>query len=83
MNADNKKIDSAFGEIALVKLMDVTTTANTQQVDLDVSAIDFTKYESVKVIVTMQVTPLATALYIYSKINGGGTNTKRSGVRRQ
>ena len=54
-NGDNEKIDAALAglreEIAVVraanlceKLVDYTTTAAAQQVDIDVSGIDFTQY---------------------------------------
>ena len=47
-NSDNKKIDQNLKEfqqaLPYVKLLDVTTKAETQQVDLDVSQIDFSLY---------------------------------------
>ena len=47
-NRDNEKIDQALKELQqtlpYVKLLDVTTEAEAQQVDLDVSQIDFSPY---------------------------------------
>lgn len=44
MNADNAKIDAAVAANPYVKLMDVTTTADAQQVNLDLSSIDINKF---------------------------------------
>ena len=79
MNADNQKIDEAVGALSYVKLMDITTAANAQQVDLDVSAIDFTKYAMIQVFVSANVTPLNTATYLYAKINNGGAYIQENG----
>jgi hypothetical protein len=47
-NADNAKIDAALAAVAAgvpyVKLLDVTTTEDSQQIDIDVSTIDLTQY---------------------------------------
>ena len=47
-NRDNEKIEEALkefqGALPYVKLLDVTTEAEAQQVDLDVSQIDFSPY---------------------------------------
>ena len=72
MNADNQKIDTAFGMSVFSKLMDVTTTANAQQVDLNVSSIDFTKYSMIQVFATIKAAPENTALNLFARINGGG-----------
>lgn len=72
MNEDNRKIDAAIGGMVNVKLLDVTTSANVQQVDLDLSGIDLTKYASLQVLATTQVTPMGTATYLYAKINNSG-----------
>ena len=37
-NADNKKIDDAFGNLDYRKLADITTTANTNQINIDLGA---------------------------------------------
>ena len=76
MNADNQKIDAALGAVAIAKLLDVTTSANAQQVDLDVSSIDFTKFSSIKVIASIRVTPLGTAQQLFGRINGAGANIR-------
>ena len=47
-NQDNAKIDAAVSAIPYEKLMDVTTSADAAQVDLNVSGIDFTKYAVVQ-----------------------------------
>ena len=43
-NEDNRKVDALLGEMRYVTLLDVTTTQEAQQVDLDVSSIDFLRY---------------------------------------
>ena len=69
MNADNRKIDAAVGSISFVKLMDVTTSANAVQVDIDLSGIDFTKYARIEIFAAAEVTPLSTAQYLYARLN--------------
>ncbi len=76
MNEDNRKIDAAAGANQFVKLMDITTTANAQQVDLNVSGIDFTKYATIQVLGSIKTTPLGTASQILAKINNGGAYVK-------
>lgn len=76
MNEDNQKLDAAVAANPYVKLMDVTTSANAQQVDLDVSGIDFTKYSMIQVLLTAKVTPLSVAMSLFTKINGGGSSLK-------
>lgn len=49
MNADNAKIDTAVAALPYVKLMDITTGADAQQVDLDVSGIDLSRYTMVQI----------------------------------
>ncbi|MEG1190940.1 MAG: hypothetical protein RSD48_05800, partial [Oscillospiraceae bacterium] len=49
VNEDNRKIDAVVGAQPYVKLFDITTTADAQQVDLDVSGIDFSKYAMVQI----------------------------------
>ena len=47
MNEDNRKLDAAVGASPYVKLMDITSAANAQQIDLDFSGIDLKKYASI------------------------------------
>lgn len=49
MNEDNRRIDSAFAPLALVKLGSVTTSKAAQQVDLDLSGINFEDYYEIKI----------------------------------
>lgn len=73
MNEDNRKLDAAASANPYVKLMDVTTSANAQQIDLDVSGIDFTKYAMVQVFVyNLRSTPAGTLKTLYAKINNDG-----------
>lgn len=73
MNKDNQKLDAAVGANPYVKLMDVTTAANAQQIDLDVSGIDFTKYAMVQIFAyNLRFTPLNAASYVYAKLNNAG-----------
>lgn len=77
MNEDNRKIDAAFGSNPYCKLMDITSSANAQQVDLNTSSIDFTKYSMIQVFATVKVTPsTGVATYVYAKINNGGAFLK-------
>lgn len=46
-NADFAKIDRAVGAIPLIKLKEVVTTQDAQQLDVDVSDIDFDLYDEV------------------------------------
>ncbi len=76
MNADNRKIDAAVtaatGANYMVKLLDTTLSANAQQVDLDLSAIDLTKFSMITVLTAIKVAPLSTATNIHARINGAG-----------
>lgn len=77
MNSDNQKIDAAVGASPCTKLMDVTTSANAQLIDLDVSGLDLTKYAMIHIFAyNLKVTPLSTAMFIYARINGGGAYLK-------
>lgn len=76
MNEDNRRIDAAASGNQYVKLLDVTTSANAQQVDLDVSKIDFTKYVMVQVFVTAKVTPMGSTTCLLTKINNSGAYYK-------
>ena len=72
MNEDNRKIDEAVNAKPYVKLMDITTVADAQQVDLNVSGVDFTKYAMLQLFSNATVNPLDTAYCIYARINNGG-----------
>ena len=72
MNADNQIIDSAIAANPYAKLMDITTIANAQQIDLDVSGIDFTEFTSLTLNISSQATPIGVATYFYVKMNNGG-----------
>ena len=72
MNEDNRKIDAAVSANPYVKLMDITTIANAQQVDLNVSGIDLTKYAMLQLFATLAVTPMGTASAVYARINNVG-----------
>lgn len=53
-NADNQKIDAAFAAVPLVKLKEIVTQQDAQQVDVDVSDIDFDAYDEVIVYVEFE-----------------------------
>ncbi|NLH00495.1 MAG: hypothetical protein GX488_01105 [Clostridiales bacterium] len=76
-NADNLKIDAAVSANPYVKLLSITTTADAQQVDLDVSLVDFSRYSIIQVITDASVTPVNKASYIFARINNSG------GIERQ
>ncbi|MGI5985739.1 MAG: hypothetical protein GXY01_10115 [Clostridiales bacterium] len=72
MNEDNRKIDSTISKIPFSKLMDIKTTADAQQVDIDVSQIDLTQYSMIQIYTDAQVMPKATGQQIYVRINNLG-----------
>ena len=72
MNADNQKIDAAVNANPYVKLMDITTASNAQQVDLNVSGIDLSKYAMLQLFATLAVSPMGTANAVYARINNTG-----------
>ena len=73
MNADNQKIDAAFGESPYVKLLSVTTAANAAQIDLSLSGMDLTKYSAIKIEACYGCTPTNSVGYIYVRINNIST----------
>lgn len=75
MNEDNRKLDAAVGSSPYVKLMDVTSAANAQQIDLDLSGIDFSKYAKVEIFAyNLKFTPFNTASFLYAKLNNLGAS---------
>jgi len=77
MNEDNRKLDAAVGASPYVKLMDITSAANAQQIDLDFSGIDLKKYAMVQVYAyNLKFTPFNTATYLYAKLNNGGASLR-------
>lgn len=50
MNSDNQKLDAAISANPYCKLLDVTTTADAQQINLDLSGIDLTKYAKLELL---------------------------------
>jgi len=73
MNEDNRRIDEAAGANPYHKLIDITATANAQQIDLDVSQIDFSKYAMIQIFADLPAPlPINTAAVLYVKINNAG-----------
>ncbi len=70
-NSDNRKIDAAikavYGAIPYVKLLDVVTEVQAEQIDLDLSEIDCTKYWQFDLFASVSSTDTA---YIYVRCNG-------------
>ena len=70
-NSDNRKIDAAikavYGAIPYVKLLDVVTEVQAEQIDLDLSEIDCTKYWQFDLFATVSATENT---YIYVRCNG-------------
>lgn len=60
-NADNQKIDAAFGKVAYVKLADITTAADANQVDVDLSSFDMSKYSELRVTLRCNASASSTA----------------------
>ena len=71
-NADNQKIDAAFAAVPLVKLKEVVTQQDAQQVDVDVSDIDFDAYDEVIVYVEFENATASgsPSPYCYLQVNG-------------
>ena len=70
-NENNQKIDAALGQAAdRVKLMEMTTTEDAQQVDLDVSGIDLTAYECI----TVYISNISVASNLYFRLNNISDN---------
>lgn len=59
MNEDNRRVDAAVAAVPYVKLMDVTTSVDAQQVDLNLSAIDFSNILSLVVYTNAMLKELA------------------------
>lgn len=86
-NADNERIDSAIaaarGASPYLTLLEVTTETAAQQVDVDVSEIDFTQYHKVELFVncpglskgyTLRVNGLNSG-YRSNQLSGAGSGT--------
>lgn len=54
MNSDNRKIDAAVAAVPVVKLGQITTTADADKIDIDLSEIDWSKYMRVVIISTLK-----------------------------
>lgn len=79
-NADNQKIDAAFAAVPLVKLKEVVTQQDAQQVDVDVSDIDFDAYDEVIVYVELENATANSSPnpYCFVQVNGDdGTSNNR------
>ncbi len=72
MNENNRKIDAAVSACPYVKLMDITTASSAQQVDLNVSGIDISKYAMLQIFATLAVSTMGNATAIYARINNTG-----------
>lgn len=70
-NEDNQKLDAAVAAVPYVKLMDVTTTANAQTVELDLSGVDTSKFAKLELFTAFKVTNGGSAeyAYIYMRLN--------------
>ena len=78
-NADNQKIDAAFAAVPLVKLKEVVTQQDAQQVDVDVSDIDFDAYDEVIVYVEFENAITGTSnrnAYCSVQVNGDDGSTQ-------
>ena len=49
-NEDNRRVDAAVAPLSLVKLGEVVTSQSCQQIDLDVSGIDWEKYAKISIL---------------------------------
>ena len=74
-NADFAKIDRAVGAIPLVKLKEVVTTQDAQQLDVDVSDIDFDLYDEVIVYAELVNTKESDSVSPYCSITINDTIT--------
>lgn len=85
-NSDNAKIDAALRALAEAnpyqKIYSVETQTDAQQIDLDVSGIDFTQYHKIELFVdcptmtsgyTLRVNDISASSYTYRPTSGGGS----------
>jgi hypothetical protein len=63
-NADNAKLDAALGGMAVDRLLTVVTSAAANQVDLDLSGLDLTKYAQLHLAAGI-ITDNSTGSYCY------------------
>ncbi|MBP8640856.1 MAG: hypothetical protein KBI01_08170 [Oscillospiraceae bacterium] len=75
MNSDNQKIDAAVAEQTYKKLISITTAANAQQIDFDLSGIDLSKYASLRIEACYGCTPADTISSLYVRINNISTQS--------
>ena len=78
-NADFAKIDRAVGAIPLVKLKEVVTTQDAQQLDVDVSDIDFDLYDEVIVYAELVNTKDNNSVSPYCSITINDDTTQKYG----
>ena len=71
-NADNQKLDAALAAVPLVKLKEVVTQQDAQQVDVDVSDIDFDAYDELIVYAEFENATASgsPSPYCYLQVNG-------------
>ncbi len=88
-NEDNRKIEEALQKSEdarfYIKLLEITTTTTTKEINLDVSSIDLLQYHKIELYVscptkengfTLQVNHLSSE-YPYTSISGGGASSTR------
>ena len=70
-NADNETIANALAERPYIKLLDVTTTEDALQVDLDVGGIDMTEYSQIQIMTRLAPSgAVSGASLAYMRVNG-------------
>lgn len=77
-NADNAKVEETIASLECRKaeymlLKDITTTADSQQVDIDVSDLDLAAYREIYLRVE-NVASCTDAMYLYLRVNGSSTD---------
>lgn len=75
MNADNAKLDAAVGVIPLSRLGQIVTTADADKIDIDLSGIDWSKYQRVDIVSRLKQNDTnGKAFFARMTVNGRNTN---------
>ena len=67
-NSDNTKIDAAVGQLAFVRLFDITVPQNIQQVDLQLGSVNLSDFSRLELHLELSITT-ATSYPIYIRLN--------------
>lgn len=82
MNADNAKLDAAVGVIPLSRLGQIVTTADADKIDIDLSGIDWSKYQRVDIVSRLKQNETSGKGFI-ARMTVNGRNSDGDYYRRQ